>query len=402
MKQIHDIYIIENYLKMLYLDSNIPCYLYFNDQLRIAFPVSDEITLIPSKFREILSENSQCISYFSTEYGTCFSCIKLNSQEGLRLFFGPVSNVPYSDSDLHHLCADYVVPLDRRKYFLDFIGKIPYMTLTSLLLKLIFVNYCLNQEIRSLSEFLPYGTAPDISGDSLITEESYTRKGEFQHNKSYELENLIMTLVRTGNLSGFEKLSVNESRFHTGVTGSTALRQLKNNIIITSTLCTRAAIEGGLDYDTAYQLSDNFIQASEHIQSAESLYELLPKIGYTFASKVAEAQTPHSANDIFQKALRYIQQNTNHHITVQDVAEYVGFSRAYFSTAFKKELGFSVGDFIVRCKLEEGKRLLRYTDKSISLISSYLCFSSQSHFQTAFKKQFGTTPLQYRKAKTAD
>lgn len=115
---------------------------------------------------------------------------------------------------------------------------------------------------------------------------------------------------------------------------------------------------------------------------------------------MAEAQTPHSANDVFQKAIRYIQQNTNLHLTVSDVAEYVGFSRAYFSTAFKKELGFSVASFIVRCKLEEGKRLLCYTDKSIPLISSYLCFSSQSHFQTAFKKQFGMTPLQYRKKNT--
>ena len=47
-----------------------------------------------------------------------------------------------------------------------------------------------------------------------------------------------------------------DSNFHLGITGSTALRQLKNNIIITTTICTRAAIEGGLNYDTAYQLSE--------------------------------------------------------------------------------------------------------------------------------------------------
>ncbi|WP_443647436.1 helix-turn-helix domain-containing protein [Blautia sp.] len=42
----------------------------------------------------------------------------------------------------------------------------------------------------------------------------------------------------------------------------------------------------------------------------------------------------------------------------------------------------------MRCKLKEGKELLQYTNKSIS---TFLCFSSQSHFQTAFKKQFGMT-----------
>lgn len=89
----------------------------------------------------------------------------------------------------------------------------------------------------------------------------------------------------------------------------------------------------------------------------------------------------------------------NHHdpLTVGDVAAYVGFSKSYFSAYFKKTLGFSVSAFILRCKLEEGKELLQYTNKSISTISTFLCFSSQSHFQTAFKKQFGMTPNECRR-----
>ena len=98
-----------------------------------------------------------------------------------------------------------------------------------------------------------------------------------------------------------------------------------------------------------------------------------------------------------RKAIRYIQQNVNQHLTVGDVADYVGFSKSYFSAYFKETLGFSVSAFILRCKLEEGRELLQYTDKSISTISEFLCFSSQSHFHTAFKKQFGMTPSEYRK-----
>ena len=53
-------------------------------------------------------------------------------------------------------------------------------------------------------------------------------------------------------------------------------------------------------------------------------------------------------------------------------------------------------EFIMRCKLEEAKSLLTYTDKSLSEISSYLCFSSQAYFQNVFKKKFGVTPNEYR------
>ena len=51
----------------------------------------------------------------------------------------------------------------------------------------------------------------------------------------------------------------------------------------------------------------------------------------------------------------------------------------------------------MRCRLEEAKSLLTYSDKTLSEISTYLCFSSQSYFQNIFKKKYGITPLKYRK-----
>ncbi|HBA68914.1 MAG TPA: hypothetical protein DCZ40_06105 [Lachnospiraceae bacterium] len=48
-------------------------------------------------------------------------------------------------------------------------------------------------------------------------------------------------------------------------------------------------------------------------------------------------------------------------------------------------------------KLEEAKSLLTYTDKPISEISNYLCFSSQAYFQNVFKKKYEITPNEYRK-----
>lgn len=56
----------------------------------------------------------------------------------------------------------------------------------------------------------------------------------------------------------------------------------------------------------------------------------------------------------------------------------------------------SIGSYITHCRLREAKSLLRYTHKSLGEISSYLCFSSQSHFQNVFKKHFKMTPMEYR------
>ena len=46
--------------------------------------------------------------------------------------------------------------------------------------------------------------------------------------------------------------------------------------------------------------------------------------------------------------------------------------------------------------IDEAKRLLRYSDKSFTAISTYLGFSSPSHFSKVFKEKTENTPFEYR------
>lgn len=47
-------------------------------------------------------------------------------------------------------------------------------------------------------------------------------------------------------------------------------------------------------------------------------------------------------------------------------------------------------------EVPQAKRLLRYSDKPVTAIGSYLGFSSASHFSRAFKSYVGSTPSEYR------
>ena len=398
-----DSYNLMDFIKMYYLDSNIPMYLFEGETCIFCMPEQTDLTYPPPKYIEELQNSEKRISYCTTKYGIFFCSLKVNDLKNRNLVFGPVTNVPYTESDLQQLYRDYTVPNNDRTTFNSFLRQIPCLSMNSLLKKCLFLNYCLHEELLTLEQLTASepGASVQISlTDASLLEETYQTKENEQHNQTYAIEEQILTLVRTGNYQGFKNIKFSDSNYHLGVTGPTALRQLKNDIIITTTICTRAAIEGGLDYDSAYQLSDHFIQSSERLNSIERLYDLLSEVSYTFAEKVANSKTPVSTDGCIQNAIRYIQQNTNPHLTVGDVAAHVGFSKSYFSAYFKKTLGFSVSAFILRCKLEEGKELLQYTNKSISTISTFLCFSSQSHFQTAFKKQFGMTPNEYRRKRS--
>lgn len=394
-----DNYNLPDFLEMHYPDFNVPVYLYKESRLVFCMPRQTTLTSPPKKYLDILFSSNERIFHCATDYGTYYGGLRLERPASAFLIWGPFSNFPFLETELRQLYKDYLVPQEAREPFRNFLWKIPQISLGAFINKLLFLNYCLHDEKLSLQDFLPFESLEPLFSTH-IAEDIYQKKEEYLYNNSYEIESVVMNLIRTGNPDGFNELKLNDSQYHAGTTGPTALRNLKNNIIITTTLSTRAAIDGGLDHDTAYQLSDRLIQMAEQMQNVDSLYELLSKIGYTFAQKVYEAKLPTSSDDRMQKAIRFIQQNTNQHVTVDDVADYVGFSRSYFSTYFKREMGFSIGEFILRCKLEEARKLLQYTDKPISVISNYLCFCSQSHFQTTFKKQFGMTPMRYRKDDT--
>ena len=104
-------------------------------------------------------------------------------------------------------------------------------------------------------------------------------------------------------------------------------------------------------------------------------------------------------NDI-NIAIEYIKTHLNTPIQIMDIVCYVGISRTNLLNKFKKETNETIGNYIMKCRLEKSKMLLKYSNISLGEISNYLCFSSQSYFQNKFKQMFKITPLKYRKEKT--
>ena len=110
-------------------------------------------------------QSTDNIAYLSAEYGIYYGCLNVSFDPDRRLLFGPVSLTPYSDSEIHQLCIDYVVPQEKRQLFVEFMQKIPQLPLNGFLLKLIFINFCINQEILSLSDIVAFKSLKQ-TGDS--------------------------------------------------------------------------------------------------------------------------------------------------------------------------------------------------------------------------------------------
>jgi DNA-binding response OmpR family regulator len=83
-------------------------------------------------------------------------------------------------------------------------------------------------------------------------------------------------------------------------------------------------------------------------------------------------------------------------LDVTKLSREVAMSRSVLYRKLKAITGNSIQDFVRIVKLRKAARMLIESDLPVSEIA-YLCgFTNSKHFSTAFKKQFGKTPSEYR------
>ena len=166
--------------------------------------------------------------------------------------------------------------------------------------------------------------------------------------------------------------------------------------VVTATLVSRAAIQGGLSTEDAFTLSDAYIQKCELLNSLNRITNLQYHMVLEFTERVERIRFRGKPTQLTIAVTNYIQHHLSEPIRAKELAKELFMSRPYLSAKFKEETGETLTDFILKEKTEEAKRLLRYSDKSFTAIGSYLGFSSLGHFSQVFKKYTGRTPTEYR------
>ncbi len=104
-----------------------------------------------------------------------------------------------------------------------------------------------------------------------------------------------------------------------------------------------------------------------------------------------------SENEIVECAKQYLWEHYNEDITLTDVAEAVSVSTFHLSHLFKKETGSPPIQYLIQCRMEKAKELLRDKKIPITQIALRVGYDSPNYFSTVFKKMEGISPAEYRK-----
>ena len=99
----------------------------------------------------------------------------------------------------------------------------------------------------------------------------------------------------------------------------------------------------------------------------------------------------------YQRISKYIFNNYNNNITLQDIAKKEFLNPHYLSHEIKNTTGYNFTDLLNLTRVEESVKLLIDTDMSISDISDKVGFSHTRYFNKNFKLFYNCTPLQFKR-----
>ena len=388
-----------SFCEMFYAAHYLPIAMYDRSGFVCASGFYEDSDPYPFALPKLLAMGSPAV-YVSSDTGY-YGLVKCRD-DAHYFVLGPAYATPVTDSFIRSYMSKNAISHDRYGEIASYLGGIPQYTYNQFLNLLLYLHFTLTGEKFSITD--AFGLNPtqyQIIVGQQQSEVSYQAREEGIQHGTYHFEQQMLDLIRNGEpeaLNQFLLAAANTANTREGKLAENPLRQAKNLFIGLITMIGKfAAIPGGMDIEQTYQLIDTYIQECEKLQTEEAVKTLQYNVPIDFAKRVAQQKLPAGISKEVYNCMQFIATHINEPINTEDVVAFSGKSRAYLFKKFQQELGMSIGTYITQCRLREAKSLLRYTDKSLGEISSYLCFSSQSHFQNVFKKHHGITPAQYRR-----
>jgi AraC family transcriptional regulator len=181
-----------------------------------------------------------------------------------------------------------------------------------------------------------------------------------------------------------------------------------NNILSTNFL------EDKVDLQPIIGCKDPIVEHFLELFKTEFASNLLTDILYTEAlakalsihliRRYSDRQLPRNITEVYlgrsklQETIDYIDRHLDREITIQGLAQQARVSMSVFAHAFKKEIGISPYQFILKQRLEKSKQLLinKNAKLSISKIAQICGFSTSSAFTNRFRQKEGISPSKYR------
>lgn len=105
-------------------------------------------------------------------------------------------------------------------------------------------------------------------------------------------------------------------------------------------------------------------------------------------------------NGYYELIIESVQHYIRHHLksaNLVEAAESVGMSAGYLSMIFKQKTGSTFSEFLLGCRMEEAKELLRQNEYKAYQVAEMLGYENPKSFSRAFRTHYGISPIEFRR-----
>lgn len=209
------------------------------------------------------------------------------------------------------------------------------------------------------------------------------------------MEQQLLTKVRLGDRTGARGI-LNELMGHIFYTAAGNVEVMKARILELIIMISRAAVESGAELEKLLGMNYQFITQLSCQDNFEDICLWVVRVLETFMDTVYETRNVKGIR-FLGDALDYLKGRYNRSVTLEEVAGHVHISPYYLSHLFKEELGMTFVEYLTQLRMDEARRLLTQTGRSIQEIAEQVGYDDPSYFCKVFKKSAGVTPNRFRK-----
>ncbi len=133
-------------------------------------------------------------------------------------------------------------------------------------------------------------------------------------------------------------------------------------------------------------------------QNADALFRqlLIHLIRNYLVNEMQFSPVKAKRGNVSATVIDFLTHNFNKKLTIDNIANSVGFNRHYMMRAFKRETGVTIAKQLYFIRTHYAANLLKNTVKPLSEIAFLSGFESTSHFNRTFRQYSGMPPLRYR------
>ena len=302
---------------------------------------------------------------------------------------GPLNSAENMMSHTTDVFSSLTLPISMKKHLKDQSGSLPTMSLFSVF-----------PYTQMLHKAL---TGENLPKDQIHLQQdnSETVSTPFSGKQNYQLHQMrlqaVLQHIREGTLNyqeDWEQLSAISTGVSISLTNT--IDRARISVITFITLCRQAAIDGGMSADMAFYRSSYYLERAQQCHTLGDLQSLNHSMYEDFVLGVRQNRSAQDISHPIQVCCDYIALNIEHKLSIQELADHIGYTEYYLARKFHREMHMSISEYINMTKINHAKHLLRDTDLDIQEISNRLHYCSHSYFSDVFRKTTDMTPTQYR------